>query len=157
MRTPTSATEQRGRAAGFTLLELLVVMAIISVIVMLALPSIQSVVPGLELRAETEALRRTLRSVRAAAVRDTRETTLTVDTARGIWRNDVTGETTSLSRGTLLSMLTARQEQVGEDIGRIRFFPDGSSTGGRLTLSNGGVSILAIDWIDGQVRLEDAD
>jgi hypothetical protein len=42
-------------------------------------------------------------------------------------------------------------------IGQIRFFPDGSSTGGRIGLSrNDRRAAVAVDWLTGLVSVDDA-
>ena len=51
-------------------------------------------------------------------------------------------------------LITARTERVTAERGRIRFFPEGSSTGGRLTVSNGRESqSVDVDWLTGRVSL----
>ena len=40
--------------------------------------------------------------------------------------------------------------------GAIRFYPDGSSTGGRITVSSGERKFLVdVDWLTGRVSIED--
>ena len=42
--------------------------------------------------------------------------------------------------------------------GAIRFFPDGSSTGGRITLSTDRLAYLVdVDWLTGKIHLLEAD
>jgi general secretion pathway protein H len=48
-------------------------------------------------------------------------------------------------------MLTARQE-VQNERGYIRFFPDGSSTGGSITLRQGKREIaVQVQWLSGRI------
>ena len=62
-----------------------------------------------------------------------------------------------MDRAIAVTFQTARQEQVSEAIGQIRFFPDGSSTGGRIGLSRDERrAIVAVDWLTGLVSVEDA-
>jgi len=49
----------------------------------------------------------------------------------------------------------ARSERVNETIGRIAFYPDGTSTGGSITLSqNSAKTQLSVDWFDGRIGKE---
>jgi general secretion pathway protein H len=51
-------------------------------------------------------------------------------------------------------MLTIVGEQQGPGGGAIRFNPDGSSTGGRISLSDGGRRIaVGVDWLTGRVAV----
>ncbi len=53
-----------------------------------------------------------------------------------------------------IRMLTARSEQLDESIANIRFFPDGSSTGGRITLRGGSDDYdVSVDWITGRISV----
>jgi general secretion pathway protein H len=52
-----------------------------------------------------------------------------------------------------LAMLTAQSEQIQDKTGNIRFFPDGSSTGGRITISAGERrEDVDVDWLSGRVK-----
>ena len=53
-----------------------------------------------------------------------------------------------------LRLLTAEEELAGRGAGAIRFFPDGTSTGGRLRISLGERAYeVRVDWITGAVAL----
>ena len=43
----------------------------------------------------------------------------------------------NLPKNMRMTMLTADSEQTGENSGRIRFFPDGASTGGHISVLHG--------------------
>jgi general secretion pathway protein H len=54
-------------------------------------------------------------------------------------------------------MLTTTGERQGSQIGSIRFNPDGSSTGGRISLADGGRAItIGVDWLTGRITGVDA-
>ena len=41
-----------------------------------------------------------------------------------------------------------------DSIGRIRFYPDGTSTGGRVTLTGSGAKYdILVDWLSGRVKI----
>jgi general secretion pathway protein H len=59
----------------------------------------------------------------------------------------------ALPGGTNLHIETAEGQIIG-DLAAIRFFADGSSTGGKITLNRGDNKIeLDINWLDGAVML----
>jgi general secretion pathway protein H len=55
-----------------------------------------------------------------------------------------------------LKLYTAQRDIVGDKIGAIRFFPDGGSTGGRITLAAGERKYdVDVDWLTGRVTILD--
>lgn len=53
-----------------------------------------------------------------------------------------------------VSLFTAVTEQVAESVGEIRFFPDGSSTGGEVTLAGEKArNYVQVDWLTGRVAV----
>lgn len=54
-----------------------------------------------------------------------------------------------------VTVVTAQTELTGKGTANIRFFADGSSTGGRITLERGQTSWqIDINWLTGQAELE---
>ncbi|MEQ1560573.1 MAG: GspH/FimT family protein [Methyloglobulus sp.] len=54
-----------------------------------------------------------------------------------------------------VTVVTAQEEMTGEGLASIRFFPDGSSTGGRVKLErNSALWQIDINWLTGQIDLE---
>jgi general secretion pathway protein H len=52
-------------------------------------------------------------------------------------------------------VVTAQSQMIGQNQGSIRFFGDGSSTGGRVSLKRGeSVWQIDINWLTGQIELE---
>ena len=55
-----------------------------------------------------------------------------------------------------LKLYTAQSEIVDDKRGAIRFYPDGSSTGGRVTLASGTRAFLVdVDWLTGRVTIKE--
>lgn len=139
---------------GFTLLELLVVLAIIGLLA--------ASIPGFllrdnktfELDRATRRVAEGLQSTQVAAIVGNRDRTFGVDVEQRQFLAGDAKAPVQLPAGIDLHFITARQEQIGEAAGRIRFFPDGSSTGGRITLSLDGLtSVIEVDWLTGLVSL----
>ena len=67
-------------------------------------------------------------------------------------------KTVVLPEGVDLQLTTAASEVVAENVGAIRFFPDGGSTGGRVDLNvNGREYVVHVAWLTGEARLEIPD
>jgi general secretion pathway protein H len=46
-------------------------------------------------------------------------------------------------------------EQVGTNAGRMRFFPDGSASGGKVVLREGGrAATISVNWLNGDVQVQ---
>jgi len=140
--------------AGFTLVELLVVLLIIAVVLVAVPIAYDRVKPGLEVRADAREIARILRQSRGRAISDNTEATVLIDLGERYLRDGVRGERIDLSKGTALTLETAASERIDPDVAQIRFFPSGASTGGRLTLERlGTVYRIEVDWLFGRVRV----
>jgi len=156
-RAGDTAGHANPAARGFTLIELLVVLTVIALIVTLATPMIQRAVPGVEIKTAAEGLRSELRLARSIAIRDNRETWLSIDVDAGLYRRGDAGRVRTVAPAIRLTLLTARREQIDETQGRIRFFPDGTSTGGAVRLRRDAYAYeVAVDWFDGRVSIDEA-
>jgi len=156
-RAGDTVRHARPAARGFTLIELLVVLTVIALLATLATPMIQRAVPGVELKTAAEGLRSELRLARSAAIRDNRETWLSIDVATGAYQRDGAARAYAVPPAIRLTLLTARREQIDETRGRIRFFPDGTSTGGAVRLRREARAYeVAVDWFDGRVSIDES-
>ncbi len=152
-RAPRSAPA--GRARGFTLLEIVVVVALIGLTLGVVSVSVGEGLSGAKVRAASRDLAAALRFTRTQAIvkREAQVFTVDVDartyTAPG--RPPV-----ELPRQMEMKLLTAAAEQVDRGVGRIRFHPDGSSTGGHIELiRERAVWGIDVAWLTGEVRLRD--
>lgn len=142
------------KAAGFTLIELLVVIVIMLGILLLVPPFFSDGVSGTELKAAARKVAAGLRKVHAQAVTQKQEAALTLNVEER--RFELTGDKRvyQLPQKIDISLYTAQSELSKEKTGAIRFFPDGSSTGGRVTLAAGERKYLVdVNWLTGRVGI----
>jgi general secretion pathway protein H len=139
-------------SAGFTLIELLVVLAILALALGIAVPFLRGGTgPRLETLAQEIAAE--LRAVRGAAILANREAVLIVDPEARSLRRGPEAAPETLPRDVALAVTAARSETTEEGAG-IRFFPDGSSTGGTVALERDGRRIeVRVDWLSGRVKV----
>ncbi len=147
----------RGRSvAGFTLVELLVVLTIVALVSAVALPRLATAGAGARVRAAASALAAGLREARADALTFGRDTTVTLDLESGRMASAHGVRDLDLPAGAQLHMLTVRNETVTSTVGRIRFHGDGTSTGGAVRLEGVGEPIvIRVDWLSGRIRRDD--
>jgi general secretion pathway protein H len=139
---------------GFTLLELLIVLAIMVLVVSVALPLLSAAFPGVQLKAAARQTAAGLRMAREEAIRTGHSAAFTLDVADHTFTVQGGFRTVDLPSGLKLKLIAARSEMHGDRSGSIRFFPDGSSTGGRVILSrNDGGYQVGVEWLTGRIRL----
>ncbi len=144
------------RQGGFTIIELLVVMVIMAMAYTLAGPMVSSGVSGTELKASARQLAAGLRKARSDAIARRQESTVTVDVENHQFQLSGDPRVYRLPKSVAVKLFTAQSELVGGAAGSVRFFPDGGSTGGRITLSaNARNYDVDIDWLTGQVAILD--
>ncbi len=139
---------------GFTLVELLVVMLVFGLLIALAPAAFKRVLPGLELKSAARELAAVFRESRNRAIRDNRATAVVIDVQEKIYQ--VEGRSFAIPQGFEIQLFTAESERLSESSGRIRFFPDGTSTGGRVTLETDDTAYYIVaDWLSGRVEIVD--
>ena len=141
------------RDSGFTLLELLVVLAIIALTITVSVGSIRS--SGGVVRVQPLAVRvaADLRLARADAIAQSRPVEVIFDAKAHAYSIGGAGAAVKLPAGIAFTLVTSQEFQRSVDRARLVFFPDGSSTGGQLTLTDRRLDIvLSIDWLTGTVN-----
>ena len=139
---------------GFTLVELLVVLVILGLLLSLAPAAFDRALPGLQLKEAARDVAAALRQARGLAVRDNREAVLIFDTEARTYRVGETGGPRQLDPDIEITLLTAESELTDEFTGGMRFFPDGTSTGGQVKLTRGTRDYaVRVDWLTGRVEI----
>lgn len=145
------------RARGFSLLEVMVVLIIIAMAYTLIPKIAFSGVTGAELRSNVRAVASGLRVARDTAINKRRESALKLDLDS---REFTVGEETrvhKLNDKLDVKLYTSQADLVSDKVGVIRFYPDGSSNGGRVTVGAGGRNFeVDVDWLTGRVTINEA-
>ena len=143
-------------ASGFTLIEMFVVLAILGFALALVIGYGSPVGRGLDLRGSAANLAAGLRMTRSEAILKNRTVTFDLDLAGHRFRAG-SGPVHQLPANFTIELLTIGDEQRSGHSGAIRFNPDGSSTGGRISIDDGGHTMMVgVDWLTGRVSIADA-
>lgn len=143
---------------GFTLIELMVVMVVAAAALGLVMPHFGAALSGMELKGAARDVASGLRYARGRAIALQGETAVVIDLENRSYRIEGAGDDRvhDLGRNTELHLVTGRSEVRGDREGAIRFFADGSSTGGRLTLEAGNRGfVVDVRWLTGKVSILD--
>ncbi len=139
---------------AYSLIEILVVLAILTLIVTIVPPFIPNVIASSSVKSAARELASHLKQAQINAISKQEETTLSLNVEQHTYVLGKTKENLKLPDEAKLSLVTAKSEQLSEDEGRIRFFPDGSSTGGQIKLSYINKDYLIdVHWLTGKVRI----
>ena len=143
----------RGRANGFTLIELMAVIVLLGVAMALGSMALGGALRRNALPAAAHDLAAALQWTRAQAMAQRHSVALELDLAHPGYQAPGLPRA-RLPAGTALQVTTALHEQVTASAAGIRFFPDGTSTGGQVILARSRQRwAVEIAWLTGQVRV----
>lgn len=149
MRTPKSPTGE----SGFTLLELLVTLTIASLLLTVVGPRLVETVAHARLQASATQIFVALKEVRAAAMKSAMPASLTIEGSRKGY--SAAGRLIALPADQTLS-LEPYNRPVGAEQSSLQFLPDGTSSGGIITIARGDDHVrVAVDWLTGRVSRSD--
>ena len=154
-----SALESRAsacrRSAGFSMIELVAVLVLIALVFARVSLSFSKSLAGAKVQAASRNLVAALRYTRGQAIVRGKSASLELDIGNN--RYMVPGrQIVNLPANMRMSLLTADNEVTGQNSGRIRFFPDGASTGGHISIFMGDEEWrINVDWLTGAVTREE--
>ena len=139
---------------GFTLLELTVVLFVMVLGFSVIGVNLSSGRGGTEIRAAARDMVSALRYARGQALIRGEEMSVTIDFSENTYQISTRDKIYRIPEEIEMTLVTAQTETSGYSQAGVRFFPDGSSTGGRLTLERGElVWHIDINWMTGQIEL----
>jgi len=151
MRRPS-----RAQSRGVTLLELLIVLSIMAIVAAMVVPMLGGGVSTGELKGAARQVAAGLRLARSEALATRQETGVLLDLERRTFQIERDRHEHALPRQIELKLFTAESDLVSDKVGAIRFFPDGGSNGGRVTLAAGERKYdVDVDWLTGRVAIQD--
>jgi general secretion pathway protein H len=148
---------KRRANVGFTLLELLVVMVILTIVSTVTAVRFSGGIENARLRAETRQLIALLRAARIEAMVSSSVTGIDSDTADTGYLSYPAQQRIELPEGIAID-IASTATATGATQQAIRFYPDGSSSGGDIQLSSAAGSFaITVGWLTGEVSLANVD
>ena len=140
-----------------TMIEILVVLAIMALGAAIVVPMVGGTgASNSDLRSAARQIAAGLRHARSEAIAQRRETVLTLDLEKRSFRVAQEPRDVALPAKIEIKLFTAQSDLVNERQGAIRFFPDGGSNGGRVTVASGERKYeVDVDWLTGRVAIVD--
>lgn len=144
------------RARGASLLEMLLVIALIAAASVLAMAAFGGGREGIQLRSSAKAVAAQLRYTRTQAIASGKPQRFTIDPAAHTW-SAPNGRTGVIPPNLRVTFTGAREVQPRRGEGAIVFFADGASTGGRVQLAARRAAWdIDVAWLTGEVKLQRA-
>jgi general secretion pathway protein H len=151
---PGLVTSSAGLPTGFSLFELLIALALVTAVLALAPAYLSRGISSAELKSSARQIGSGLQAARAEAISGNRERVFVLDVEQRRFFIGENGAVNELPGDLQLTIKTAESERISEAQGGIRFFPDGSSTGGEVTLSSTNGSLkVAVNWVTGKTNI----
>ena len=144
-------------ALGMSLVEILIVLSIMASGAALVVPMVGGAGASTgDLKTAARQIAAGLRHARSEAIAQRRETLVTLDLEKKTFRVAREKRDIALPAKIDLKLFTAQSDLVNERQGAIRFFPDGGSNGGRVTVASGERKYeVDVDWLTGRVAILD--
>ncbi len=141
---------------GFTLIELLLVMVIMIIAVSVVASNIGSGQQTANLNTAVRDLTSGLRYTRGHALSYGKQSQLTINLKDNSYSISGKKKRFYLAEEIAITLSIAQSDIQDEDQGSLNFFPDGSSTGGRIILESGEQSRrIDINWLTGQIQINE--
>jgi len=147
-------------ARGFTLLETIIVLAVIGLLFAVSSPALDGMLKTMEYREAVRYLAGAARQAKREAQLTGTAIDLIIDAKRGRFivklSSDprVVDEMTALPDSLTYSVISAAGVTSSDDLAGIRFYPAGGSTGGEITVTrpSGTGTLIVVDWLLGSTE-----
>ena len=138
--------------AGYTLLEMLIVVAVLAVVVSSVQLLPQSRAGSVDVASATQLIASSLRQARNASIRRRAVQHVYFDVKRRTVWTDSSRNRLALDRGIRMAISSARSQVRSDSVAQVRFYPNGSSSGGKVVLEGrSGAREIRVNWHSGRV------
>ena len=153
-----TAIRCRRRQAGFSLFELLIALTLVIAILALIPAYLSKGISAAELKSSVRQIGSGLQAARSEAISRNSQRVFVVDVDERQFFIGANGAANQLAKTLDLTLKTAESERISDTRGGIRFFPDGSSTGGEVLVASDGRTLkIAVNWVTGKVAIIPVD
>lgn len=136
----------------------MVVLVAAALLAAVAVPNMMPAIAAMRMRGATSDVASALRYVRGQALSRGREAVFYLDVERHYYQVSGRRKNFPLPPSVKLELFTAEQELSGQGGGSIRFYPDGSATGGRVTLDAGNKKgLVDVNWLTGAIVVREEE
>jgi len=140
--------------SGITLLEMIVVLAIISISLIIVAPNFKTSNRNATSQHKVKEIITLISDTRNQAIRKNKESVFFIDIENKQYWSSSAVLKKNIPTYFEIKILAADKEYLDEVTGGIRFYPDGSSTGGTISLKgNNEIQQINIDWLTGHTKL----
>ncbi|MEH6478281.1 MAG: GspH/FimT family pseudopilin [Sneathiella sp.] len=152
VKTKTSAISKSPEQNGFTLIELLVCLAIIGLSLFLLVPNFASNKADSDIRYISAQMASELSLARSISISKNEPVAFIVNVKKRLF-GITSSKYTNIPENVAVELLVGTTNEEISDEGTIVFFPDGTSTGGKISLSNSGrTQDIEVFWLTGQIH-----
>lgn len=145
------------KSKGFSLIEILVVMVMLAVIAGFVSSSMFDSLKKAKLRAVSKDLVSALKYTRGQAVIKHQQSEIVFNVEDKTYKA-AKRKTVTIPPEVDINLYTAASDIVDDKVGKIRFFSDGSSTGGWVKLTHKEkIWKINVNWLTGEIRLEEGN
>jgi type II secretion system protein H len=136
---------QADRRGGFSLLELILVIAILGMLAAVVLPSLPGALESARLRGSAGEVRATLTLARTLAVSESRGRSVSFDLGSGEFGIDGDARKWLLPDGIRLAAVRLGDAAAERGVVRVRFRPDGSADEAQVAISSSGGGMMRVN------------
>ena len=141
---------------GFSLVEVIVVLVIAVLGFSVIAININSGNYATKLQLVAQEIASALRYAQSQALMTQKSISVDIDLSHNSYAISNQQKTYHFNKEIVVTLEIAEQEYTADQIAKIRFFPDGSSTGGRIKLEWGkNVKQIDVNWITGKVSINE--
>lgn len=157
MTASKPSADARGKESAFSLLEVMVVLAILAAVLLVGFTAYKSPRSSVAVRGLATEIAAELRSMRSAAIVRNRDYAFSFDARSRTYVLGHDGRRRRLPDEFGMRLKAARETRRQTRRARIVFFADGSSTGGAIAIWRDKTAVrVNVDWLTGAVSVAEA-